>query len=96
LLGRTSQSGQALETAKETWARLTTMANEGTWTLRAAGLSAGFAVTVLSFFNFFGHLLSFAPFAAVLDIYICAAGLVCTLLEFKERFFTQVWSIIKT
>ena len=60
-------------------------ADDGHWTWKILGLTAGILIVAVHALSFLSDLFGLAPFTAVLDMYIIFFGLVAIVLEYKTN-----------
>jgi hypothetical protein len=82
-------TAETLNYSKAKFFEVKQLVDEGNYSWTLGGLISGVIICGLSFLNFFSHLFGLAPLTAVMDVYLFAGGLVCILLEFKERMLTE-------
>lgn len=75
------QGGSALKLAEEKWKEAAKYAEQGNWTWKIAGFSAGCSIATLAILSIPVHALS--PFSLVIDIYLLCFGLLAIVLEYK-------------
>jgi hypothetical protein len=80
--------------SQQQFAAMKKYAEDGNWTWKIAGLGASIGIVVISVLSFMSHFLGFAPFSAVIDVYLIAIGLALGILEYKSQVFTE--SYLKT
>lgn len=80
-----------IEASQERFAHMKTYVEEGDWTLRLAGLTAGIAIVFTSAIGFLSDLTSLSPFYSVLDVYLFAFGIVMIALEYKNKLFPVIY-----
>lgn len=93
-LNKVLESGEAIKDqayniGKQKFLELKKYAEEGSYTWKVLGFIAGGLLMSVAFLDFFSHIFSLSPFAAILDIYIFFFGAVAVMLEFKDQFLTK-------
>ena len=70
------------------------IADDGDWSWKIAGFCCGLAVIGTMSLSLLSHLTSLNAASAVLDVYLVVFGVIICMLEYKERFLTQVKACI--
>jgi hypothetical protein len=83
------KGNEALNFGKQKLLELKQYAEEGKFSWRMSGFTAGIAIIILSFLSITSDLISLSPFRAVLNVYLMLFGAAACMLEFKEKAFTQ-------
>lgn len=74
---------------EEKFKELKDYAEHGSFTLKISGMAAGIAIVFVALTSIVGHMVTLSPFAAIIDIYLCALGCIMVLLEAKEYSMSQ-------